>query len=76
MGGYAYIAELAQAKLTERGDDFTPDFVGDVELHHAHLRRAERSVLLRSHGDGFLGRRELVSRVSVLFGSSKLGPSI
>lgn len=47
----AYVAELAEAQLAKRGDNFPTDFVGDIELDHAHVRRAEGSVLLWSHGD-------------------------
>lgn len=49
--GNIYIAKLAQAKLSERSHNLATDFVGDVELHHAHFRRAERRVLSRSHDD-------------------------
>lgn len=47
----AYVAELAETQLAERGDNFPTDFVGDIELDHAHVRRAEGGVLLWSHGD-------------------------
>lgn len=47
----AYVSELAEAKLSQGCHDFAANFVGDIELHHAHVRRAERGVLFRSHGD-------------------------
>lgn len=47
----AYVAELAETQLAERGNDFSADLVGDIELDHAHFRRAEGGVLLWSHGD-------------------------
>lgn len=46
-----YVSELAESKLPEGCDDLPTDFVGDVQLHHAHFRRAERRVLFGSHGD-------------------------
>lgn len=33
-----YVAELAQSKLTERSDDLPTDFIGHIELNHAHVR--------------------------------------
>jgi hypothetical protein len=47
----AYVAELAEAKLAKGGNNLPTNLVGDIELYHAHLRRAERGVRLRSHGD-------------------------
>ncbi|KAI6761353.1 hypothetical protein HG531_001906 [Fusarium graminearum] len=44
MDGFAYIAELAEAKLSERSNNFATDFIGNIELDHTHVRRAERSV--------------------------------
>lgn len=37
------------AQFAKGTDDLSSDFVGDVELGEAHLRRAEESIL-RSHG--------------------------
>lgn len=47
-----YVSELDQAKLSEGVDDFSPNFVGNIELHHTHVRRAERSIACRSHDGG------------------------
>jgi regulator of RNase E activity RraB len=47
------VAELDQAELAEGVDYFAADFVGNVELDHAHIRRAERRVACRSHRDGW-----------------------
>lgn len=44
-----YIAELDLTNFTQSTDDLSSDFVGDVELGQAHVRRAEEGVL-RSHG--------------------------
>ena len=52
----AYVSELTESKLPEGCDHLPTDFVGDVELHHAHLRRAERRVLFGSHGDAARGQ--------------------
>lgn len=46
----AYVAKLAKSQLAKGRNNFAPDFVGHVELDHAHGRRAERGVFLRSHG--------------------------
>lgn len=52
-----YISELAQSKLTKGSDDLPTDFVGDIQLHHTHIRRAEGRVLFGSHDDDFKHRR-------------------
>ena len=52
-----YVSELAETKLAEGSDDFPADLVGDIELDHAHFRRAERGVLFRSHGDVAAGTK-------------------
>lgn len=59
LGGWeaSYIAKVKQAKLAKRSDDFTANLVAHVQLHHAHLRRAEHGILHGSH-------LALVSRVS------------
>lgn len=57
-----YVSELAETQLSQCGDDFAADFVGDIELHHAHVRRAEGGILLRSHGDGGFDRQMLFAR--------------
>lgn len=49
----AHVSELNEADFSQRIDDFAADFIGNVELHHAHVRRAERRVLCRSHRDGW-----------------------
>ena len=38
------VAELDEAELAEGIDDFAANFIRDVELGHAHFRRAERRV--------------------------------
>lgn len=47
----AHVSELAEAQLAKCSNDFTTDFIGNIELHHAHVRRAERGVLFGRHGD-------------------------
>jgi hypothetical protein len=47
----AYVAELAQPKLAKSSDDLPIDVLGDVQLHHAHVRRAEWSILSWVYGD-------------------------
>jgi hypothetical protein len=44
-----YISELDLTNLTQGTDDLSSDFIGNVELGQAHLRRAEEGIL-RSHG--------------------------
>lgn len=56
-GGVSYVSELHLAKFTQSADDLSSDFVGDVELGQAHVRRAEEGVP-RSHG----GREAACSR--------------
>lgn len=51
----AYIAKLAKSELSKSSYNLPANFVGDVELHHAHLGRAKRRILLRSHGDDGCG---------------------
>jgi|SRR6478609_4859685 len=45
----AYVAELAETKLAEGRNNFATDFIGDIELYHAHVRRAERGIRFGSH---------------------------
>lgn len=47
--GWHYVSEVDKAQLAQGIADFAADFVGDVELDHAHVRRAERRVLFRRH---------------------------
>ena len=47
--GWHYVSELDQPQLAQGIADFAADFVGNVELDHAHVRRAERRVLFRRH---------------------------
>lgn len=47
----AYISELDQTNLAQGVDDLAANFVGNVQLHHTHVRRAERSIPCWSHGD-------------------------
>lgn len=49
VGMEAYVAELAQSKLAEGIDNLPIDFVGDIQLHHAHGRRAEGGILSWGH---------------------------
>lgn len=68
----AYVAELAQAKLAKGSDDFPANFVGDEQLHHAHVRRAERGILSWSHGrveeapglDDWVGMLKVVEKLA------------
>lgn len=50
--GITHVSELAQAKLTESVNNFSSDFIGNVQLHHTHIRRAEWSIACWSHDDG------------------------
>lgn len=61
-GTLSYVSELAQSKFAQGSDDLSTNFVGNVELHHAHIRRAERGILFGSHGDADEAPR-LVGRV-------------
>ena len=45
----AYVAELDEAEFSQGVDNFSANFIGNVELHHAHVRRAERGVFDWSH---------------------------
>ena len=38
--------ELDLPNLSQSIHNFAADFVGDVQLHHAHVRRAEHGVLV------------------------------
>lgn len=49
---WTHVSELDQAQLAKGVDDLSSDFIGNVQLHHAHFRRAERGVACWSHGDG------------------------
>jgi hypothetical protein len=53
------IAELDETKLAQGVDNLSSDFIRDVELHHTHVRRAERSILCWSHV-GALGLQAVV----------------
>lgn len=48
-GKRTHIAELDETQLAQGVNNLAADFVGDVELHHAHVRRAERGIPCRSH---------------------------
>ncbi|KAK7214118.1 hypothetical protein V2G26_021296 [Clonostachys chloroleuca] len=58
LGIEAYIAELAQSMLAKGGDDLPIDFLGDIQLHHAHVRRAEWGILSWIHGDAARGHQD------------------
>lgn len=45
----AYVSKLDQAELAESVDDLSADLVGNVQLHHTHIRGAERSIFGWSH---------------------------
>lgn len=47
--GWHYVSELDKPQLAQGVADFAADFVGNVELDQAHVRRAERRVLFRRH---------------------------
>lgn len=40
---------MAESQLAKSRDDLASNLVGDIELDHAHVRRAEGSVLSGSH---------------------------
>ena len=46
-----YISELDLSQLAQCIHDLAADFVGDVQLDHAHVRRAEHGVLMVYHGE-------------------------
>jgi hypothetical protein len=46
-----YISELNLPNLSQSIHNLTTDFVGDVQLDHAHVRRAEHGVLVVNHGE-------------------------
>ena len=46
-----YISELNLANLSQSIHNLTTDFVGDVKLDHAHVRRAKHGVLVVNHGE-------------------------
>jgi hypothetical protein len=52
----AYIAELAQSKLAKGSDNLPIKFVGEVQLHHGHIQRAEWGILSWSHRNAGLGK--------------------
>lgn len=64
------IAELDEAELAEGIDDFAADFVGNVQLGHAHVRRAEWRVPCRSHRDGRAGDAMARAMVVMMAGGS------
>jgi hypothetical protein len=47
---YTHIPELNLPQLSQSIHNLTTDFVGDVELDHAHVRRAEHGILMVHHG--------------------------
>jgi hypothetical protein len=46
-----YISELDLPQLSQCIHNLPADFIGDVELDHAHVRRAEHGVLVVHHGE-------------------------
>ena len=46
-----YISELNLPNLSQSIHNLTTDFVGDVQLDHAHVRRAKHGVLVVNHGE-------------------------
>lgn len=50
--GATYVSELNQAKLSKSVDNLSSDFVGNIQLDHTHVRRAERSIACGSHYGG------------------------
>ena len=48
----AYITELDQSKFSQRVYTFAANFIGNVKLHHAHVRRTEHGLLGWSHDGG------------------------
>ena len=45
----AYISKLNLSKLSQCIHDLSADFIGDVELDHAHVRRPEHGILCGRH---------------------------
>jgi hypothetical protein len=50
--GDTYVSELNLSKLSKGIDYLTSDFVGDIELDHAHVRRAEHGIFVVDHSEG------------------------
>jgi hypothetical protein len=48
---HTYISELNLPQLSQSIYNLPADFVGDVELDHAHVRRAEHGILMVHHGE-------------------------
>jgi hypothetical protein len=46
-----YVSKLNLPNLSQSIHNFTADFVGDVQLDHAHVRRAEHGILVVNHGE-------------------------
>lgn len=50
MDGHdTYVSELDQAKFPQGVDHFSANFIGDVQLHHAHMSGAKGSITRWSH---------------------------
>lgn len=48
----SHISKLDLADISESADNFSPYFIGNVELGQGHVRRAEEGVLWNRHGEG------------------------
>lgn len=46
-----YISELDLSKLSQGVDNLAADFVGNVQLDHAHVRGPEHGILVVHHGE-------------------------
>jgi hypothetical protein len=58
------ISKLDLANLAQSTDDFTAYFIGNVELHHTHIRRAEHSIVCGCHdSDGSMAGSNLIAKV-------------
>lgn len=47
--GNTHVAELDLSNLAQSVDDLPAYLVGDVQLHHAHVHRAEHGILCWRH---------------------------
>lgn len=48
-GGKTYISELDFPYFSKSADNFSANFVGDIQLGQAHIRRAEKGILWWPH---------------------------
>lgn len=63
-----YIPKLNLPQFPQRIDDLAPDFIRNIQLHHAHVRGAKHGVLFGHHGGRTkraLERGELYRRLNI-----------